>query len=518
TITVTRAAMLQDIYEVTFGSGEDSTSVTMGEVQGQSVFLVKANFSGSATSEPHGILSSMTQNRSSFGAAVQRTEYTPHSGIVTQDRPDVTEFNTRPVPQSITDTSRSRSTLPGVESPQRSYSEGDTRSFWVDDGPNEQSGVFDEITATLRAVGDNSYIWIHDSVYDDSSTADDDNLLTTAQAEAMRDAFELLYPRVTNLYGYELGGGPGGDGGMDGDERISILFYDIGSDYEATQDRGVLGYFWGKDAYTQAEMDVYDLKSNEAEIFYMDAHFTDFWQKGIESTLAHEYQHMIHFNQKNVLQNIASETWFNEMLSMVAEDYLSETLGTVLYDSHPSGRISMYNNYYDYSGITDWLSGDYNIVSYSSAYLFGGFLARNYGGAELINQLSTNNKAGIASINAALQTLGYTEDFQDIMEEYAKLHVYPTGHGVLNKDFSGGEQAFGGITYNLPTFDLFSTEVNGGPGPIVFDPADYSGLNLRPYGFQVWQSAEWDTIADEEITIHLDKPNGSNVRLFLMKK
>ncbi|MFW5802005.1 MAG: hypothetical protein ACOCVC_08210, partial [Spirochaeta sp.] len=80
------------------------------------------------------------------------------------------------------------------------------------------------------------------------------------------------------------------------------------------------------------------------------------------------------------------------------------------------------------------------------------------------------------------------------------------------------EQTFGSLIYNLPDFDLFSTEVNGGPGPMVFDPVSEDGLNLRPHGFQVWQSAEWDTITGEEITIHLDKPNGSNVRLFLMKK
>ena len=272
---------------------------------------------------------------------------------------------------------------------------------------------------------------------------------------------------------------------------------------------------WGKDAYTQADLDDwgFDLKSNKMEIFYIDAHFTGIWQDGIVSTLTHEYQHMIHFAQK-ATQGLESPTWFNEMLSMVAEDYLSETLGTSLYSSHPSGRIADYNGYYHLSGIVDWLAGSEVYHSYASAYLFGGFLSRNYGGAELVNQLSSNDQVGIGSINDALSSAGYTETFTDVVAEYAKLHVYPTGHPDVEHDYSGGTDAFGAISYTLPTFDLFDI----GEGPRVFTVGTDVVSEIRPYGFQVWSQGSWQNLVSDDLTVDLARPSNDSVQLYLMIK
>lgn len=524
------------VVEVNFAPGETSRSVPLTDLTGKSVYLVKANYAPGAVSESTGVLSqrmrpgggdsvssyldTRLQNKlTQAGISGRELEngnlrFVSDDGRYILDRQDVVEFNTRPLPGGVQRGGR-RSTLPGLER-SRSYTVGQTRSFWVDDGPNNQSGTFEEIQATLRAVGESSYIWVHDANYDDSSTSDNDNRLNTAQAEAMRDAFETLYPEVTNIFGYEIGGGPGGDGGLDSDERISVLFYDIQNDYSSTQSGGVLGYFWGKDAYTQDQLDSGGagyLKSNEMEMFYIDAHFTDSWQDKIEGTLAHEYQHMIHFAQK-AAQGLSSPTWFNEMLSMVAEDYLSQTLGTTVYDSHPSSRIWAYNDYYHLSGITDWLDGSLVYHSYASAYLFGGFLSRNYGGAELINQLSINDQVGISSVDDALDSLGYTETFSDVVAEYAKLHVYPTGHADIDYDYTGGAESFGAISYTLPTFDLFDI----GDGPRVFTIGTDTVSEIRPYGFQVWSQGSWTNLSSNDLTVQLERPSNDSVQLYLMIK
>ncbi|WP_460056027.1 M30 family zinc metallopeptidase, partial [Spirochaeta dissipatitropha] len=525
----------QAVVPVYFGSTDTSRIVHLNQLEGKSVFLVKANYSQASASESTGVLSNKVRSRteptdsrvyssagldpvlSSYGISSRDIEsgelrHISDDGYYILDRRDVQDFNAQATPAGLT-ASRSSTMLPGLER-NLSYSAGDTRYFWVDDGPNGQKEVFEEIPATLRAVGDNSYIWIHDANWDPDSIQGDDNMLNQAQADEMRDAFELLYPKVTNLFGYEVGGGPDGDGGLDGDKRISILFYDISNDYQSGQTGGVLGYFWGKDGYTQDQLDSWgwNLKSNEMEIFYIDAHFTGTWPDGIKSTLAHEYQHMIHFAQKS-MNGIATTTWFNEMLSMLAEDYLSETLETTLYDSHPSGRINAFNNGgYILSGVVDWLAPEYVLNSYASAYIFGAFLARNYGGAELLYELSTNSYAGINSINEALQELGYSVDFNGVVEEYAKTLVFPTGHEAVEHDFSGLSDSWNGLNYTIPTFDLFEVE----DGPDVLDIVNHNFPAIRPYGFQVWSQDSWQDLGMDSMAIELAKPDSDSVQLYLM--
>ncbi|MFP4153429.1 MAG: M30 family zinc metallopeptidase [Alkalispirochaeta sp.] len=367
-------------------------------------------------------------------------------------------------------------------------------------------------------MGEHCYIWVHNANFDDTSTDDRDNKITSTQAEAMRDAFEAIYPEITNLLGYEIGGGPGGDGGLDGDTRVSILFYDIRNDYSVDQWGGVLGYFWPKDGYTQEQLDGSGYESNEAEIFYIDVHFTDFWPDGIAGTLAHEYQHMIHFAQKD-RQGVPTQTWFNEMLSMVTEDFVSETLGTTVYQSHPSGRVGYYNGGYPVSGIVDWHYDAYNLYSYAGAYVFGAFLARNYGGADLIHELLTNSSAGISSINAALSHLGYSERFEDIVEEYSKVHVFPTGHADMDHGFFGTTESFGSETYRLPSFDLFDIgDGDGTYGPIVLDVEQHELPTVRPYGFQTWSAPAWQNLPTDTFTVELERPANASVQLYLMVK
>jgi hypothetical protein len=99
---------------------------------------------------------------------------------------------------------------------------------------------------------------------------------------------------------------------------------DISADYASAQESGVLGYFWSKDeapadsfggGYMPGSSGTY---SNGAELFYIDAYFADKYPNEIKSTLIHEFQHMINHNQKYVMRGISSDTWFDEMLSLLS--------------------------------------------------------------------------------------------------------------------------------------------------------------------------------------------------------
>jgi hypothetical protein len=140
----------------------------------------------------------------------------------------------------------------------------------------------------------------------------------------------------------------------------------------------------------------------------LDAHFTDLVPQMMYSTLVHEFQHMIQYNVKTVTQKKQSTTWYNEMLSMVAEDMIGPLIGVPTSDTgHPiNARMPYFMTYHGDSGVTDWLSGEHVLKSYASAYAFGGYLARNYGGPALIQSMISNNTVDITSVDAALKTQG----------------------------------------------------------------------------------------------------------------
>ena len=123
------------------------------------------------------------------------------------------------------------------------------------------------------------------------------------------------------------------------------------------------------------------------------------------STLAHEFQHMIHYYQKSVLRTSSggdvggSDTWVNEMLSLMAEDFVSQRLQAAGLDiAGPRGVVGAvggrgrhqlpadcpaFNLYNDWP-VTQWYG---SWADYAVAYAFGAYLARNYGGEDLMTAI-----------------------------------------------------------------------------------------------------------------------------------
>ena len=222
-------------------------------------------------------------------------------------------------------------------------------------------------------------------------------------------------------------------------DYINIVLTDIGKDYglAAKSQCGVVGYFWAKDYYASSYSSSGAYKStNEGKYFYIDIPFCNYVSgtngnysydgngntvsDTVISTLFHEYQHMINFNQKNMINHLDTNNcvWYNEMLSMLCEDLLQTQLG--LTEKVQDGRIPNFNGYYYYSGAAQYLDQN-SWVSYGTAYAFGAWLARNYGGAPLVHEMSTNNKVGIDSVVNAVNEVNHTNlTWNDLFKEYVQ--------------------------------------------------------------------------------------------------
>ena len=532
------------VFPVTFNDAS-LKKVRISGAAGKQLFLVKANSKTTAVAAANtGSSASVYEMLPYASGRVAKVEsLEPSSSRVEwREDPEVLAFNANPPPIVSSPAPRS---LPGME-PSFSVVYGGTsphevdvatKTFWV----QNESDVWIEIPTTLRAMGPYSYIWVADANYDDGSSVVNDNKLTTIQAQYLQKKFDGtdvnsfndgIFKNVTTIFGYEYGGGEGGDGGRDEDQHISILIYDVDYDYTSTQTGGTFGYFWGKDFYTEQQLIDWgwSSKTNSAEMFYIDAHFSDKWVDDIVSTLAHEYQHMIQFNQKAVRIDQNSETWYNEMCSMVCEDLVLANIGLDPVTDGAQGRLPTFLYSYADSGIKDWVTTTWpsTMKSYASAFAFGAYLARNYGGATLFRNMLANNFTNEASVTAALAAGGYTDTFGDAFRHYGEAMVYadkPSNSTV--KTFKQAvTTVLDGISYTAVSIDLFNIDdfwqYNQDAGSWVeiagfrtYAPAD--PVELRPYGNSIHTQTSWTNITNnDDFEITLTEPNDPAVEYYLM--
>lgn len=303
---------------------------------------------------------------------------------------------------------------------------GDKGKFWVQNVVT--SGSFYQADATLRAVGEYCKIWVADNVFGEGSSGP--YTITDSRVKELQEKFDSIYKLQTEILGYEYGGGPGGSGGRDGDSKVLVLIYDFGNSGATS---GYVGFFWGKDYYSQAVLNSSgngDLKTNYAEIFYIDSKFSAAEPELVESTLSHEFLHMISFNNNVIQNNKSSPTWYDEMMAMMTEDVMSYRLGTLVNgsdsgyefaDSHPYFRFGDHLSIYPFSGLDMWHDDGY--VAYANSYSFGSYLLRRFGGSKILSSLVKSGEVGISSVEKAVNGFGYTSGFNGLYKEYVLSYL-----------------------------------------------------------------------------------------------
>jgi len=470
--------------------------VTLTGLRRNDIYLVKVNTSGYTVRAANTGGSSASSPRIVSGNVlpVPKGAFLPRMG-----HPGADEFNANPPPivREAPKLSRAVFVPPVV---------GNTRMFWVERYLN--SGTWVQKQATLRAAGKYENIW----VMDDNFGSEGGNKITAARAQALADKFDLIYPIETNLLGFEYGGGPGGDGGKDGDPKIQILIYDIVDQNGKNQ---TTGYFHGKDFYEQYQL-VETLKTNLAEIFYLDASCVNRFPDFMYTILIHEFQHMISFNANYVKHEKVSESWYDEMLSMMAEDIISPLIGigpTNWYHVIRQEIPTFLDNYYTV-GITEWKLFDGR--SYAKGYAFGAYLLRNYGGASLLKEMLANDSTGIDSVTAALKRVAGNElSFEEALRRFGEAMIFS---GNIPPDVMSFDKT---VTKTIGRYAYTATKFNvwtdfGYTKPRIFGLTEQ--VEMRPYSLTVHQDAVAWKNQTGNVDITLKRPNDSKVEFYLMVK
>lgn len=315
----------------------------------------------------------------------------------------------------------------------------------------------DKITATLREISGNAYWYVSDDYWAGISEAEKSPFLSNLD-ELTREFDSRIYPVETDFWGSEP------RPGIDNDPKITILISRL-VDFAG-------GYFDSSHLYKKSQID----DSNEREMVFINSSSVISGRAKI--FLAHEFQHLLAFYQKEILRDSSEETWLNEARAEYAPrqlgyDDIYETSNVrrrvFAFEQNPSDPLAEWKNQ----------SSDYGAVT-----LFMYYLVDQYGNRILSDTLRSG-KSGIESINEYLLLNGFTERFSNVFSYWTITNVlndpavnsrfaYISQH---LKDFKippNQSYAVSGVgtvvsVRNLvsdwqPTWYEFSTPVNSGPG------------------------------------------------------
>ncbi|MDR1105869.1 MAG: hypothetical protein LBL44_05890 [Treponema sp.] len=483
-------------------------------LENQSLYLVKVNRSdGEVGYNNVGRASSVNSPAMAIPLDVSASGAPDGEAAFRRDHEGARRFNSNPPPIPPEQPSR-RGLL------RSSPAVGTSKLFWVD----KADGNFSQISATLRKQSIYANVWVPDANYDDPSSDKTNGIITQIRAQDIAAKFDEIYGHVTNIFGYEYGAAYSQTpGGVDGDERVQILIYDIDLD---NVKGGTVGYFWAKDYYSQADLISNgngNLKTNLSEIFYLDSWWADERPGLALSTLVHEFQHMVHFNEKYVIRGKNSATWYNEMLSMLAEDMISPQISGVAPGDLPTARLPQFIRTYR-EGVTSWYDGSNALISYANAYAFGAYLARNFGGEDLVRAMAANNAVNKESVSMALDSsinpVSDVRNFDGALRRFPEVLLYNNTSGSpcsLNKT-AGGTFTFDGVDImSLTNSNLYSPPDLAfnpwGNGPLIFS-LDYL-ISMPPNSVLVQTCSAWQNVTGN-ITVTFTTPISPYVEQYLL--
>ena len=308
-------------------------------------------------------------------------------------------------------------TFPDEDMP---YALLDHKTFWATNTDTNENFQMD---AVLRYVGEHTYFWIEDGVkYDQGDLT------------RLADTFDQeIYPTNRAFFGSEW------NPGVDDDPRLYILYLkDIGD--------SVAGYYSSAD---ELHPDAHPY-SNAHEMFMISADNVDLGDDYIYGTLAHEFQHMIHWNKDR-----NEETWVNEGFSMLAE---------LINDYDAGGFDYLYSIEPDMQ-VTDWGSdiGE-NGANYGASFLFMTYFLDRFG-EEATQAFVDHAENGLTSIDAVMTELNIIN--ADTGKPYTGVEVFAdwvVTNYVLDSDVEGGRYNYTSYTpYDIsPTAELESCPVSEG--------------------------------------------------------
>jgi immune inhibitor A len=251
-----------------------------------------------------------------------------------------------------------------------SYSIGQRETFWIND--EELSDTYLTIEATLRYATPHVYMWVEDGLS-----------LSQEGIEASAHQFEdHIYPTNHEYFGDEW------SPGVDDDVHIHVLNANLPS---------VGGYYSSYDEYPRSV----NQYSNEKEMVYINAGAVPPGNDVYDSYLAHEFQHMIHWN---VDPN--EDTWVNEGCAQTAESLNGYDASIWQFLREPDTQLTGWADEISEAG-----------AHYEASHLFVYYFAERFG-PELTRELTATEADGMEGFDRVLADNGFGVTSHDVFEDW----------------------------------------------------------------------------------------------------
>lgn len=298
-----------------------------------------------------------------------------------------------------------------LTAPNPDYALGTRRKFNVSNVDNDEQF---EIYAKLIYKTAHVYMWVEEGANVDE-----------AKLKKAADLFEEhTYLTNREFFGSEW------TPGVDNDPHLSIL-------HASNLGDTVAGYFSSPDSYVRAVRP----DSNEMEMFYINIDNVNIGDDFYNGVLAHEFQHMIHWNND---RNEA--TWLNEGCSEMAMELNNR--------AYPGGYYSVGGSEYDYlhrpdTQLTTWPEGVAGDASpnYGGAYLFMSYFLDRFG-EDATKALVSHDENSMDSVDRVLvENLGLSITHADLFADWAVANL------LDNTTFADGQYGYSRISVTKPRID-----------------------------------------------------------------
>ena len=270
---------------------------------------------------------------------------------------------------------------------------GDQRDFWV----FRRAGEYARVTAVVRHVSD------HAILYEDLDAPDGG--FEPADFEAFGAIFDdPIYETMTSVYG--------GTSDVDDNDRVIVLFTPVVNRLTpaGSGNAFVAGFFFGIDLLEDQS------RGNDAEVFYTlvpdpEGEFGNvrtFEQilQGVPPVMAHEFQHMIHFNQRILQRDGAAEqTWLSEGLAHTAEELVGVVFDeTGDEDAAQNFRVQNFlrsDLYLTNPAAVSPIGPAVPLAVRGASWLLLEYLRGHFGGSAFLTALTQTTQTGVANLTAA---------------------------------------------------------------------------------------------------------------------
>ncbi len=258
--------------------------------------------------------------------------------------------------------------------------------FFVDPAFDREGRTF--VESRLYYTGEHAYFFL-DKNFETTFSGNFSVDFGVSVRELAKEFDETIYPKTRKLLGSEW------SPGIDNDPRIFVLLTPIKG--------GAGGYFRIEDEYPKST----HANSNEREMLYLNADAVT--SRIAPSYLAHEFQHLIHFYQKEKLGGVRDDTWLNEAFS----EYMPTFLGynTFWEGSYLAARAQDFLNFPPDS-LIHWGG---TAADHASVNLFIHYLVSEYGEG-IFSRIIESSNGGVTSLEDALASFG--SDFQTVFTDW----------------------------------------------------------------------------------------------------